>query len=410
MKTRQAILLLSRVRVVFAYALALLCAPVSGFAAIDLPAVRCVSNYLVATDDEYDVLAWKHDLERMKHAGFNTVWIVNIWKGYQPKVNPPTWREDRLTALREICAAAKERDMNVLLVPAYIGEGWGPEGVDAAVWPLVEKQRQQHLAYLRRVARETRDFPNVFYLLCSELILPATVIIKPNTREESVTSFRSWARQANPDIAYWNQRWDTNFTWENLGPLDTKHRLRQEAWADHARWNAAIVRSVLPPMVTVIREEKPGAMIGFHDFHMPAKIIGLTALDGAFDPASKRFDFYSIFYYYDPGLTNGVEGNLSALREQVERARELYPGVPLFVGELGMAVQKTLAEKRREEEARQADFLTRAVKYLEQESIGYSLWCWRAVVPKSEQTHSLIREDGTMTTALRKLIEHWHPR
>lgn len=379
--------------------------PAGAVTVADLATTRCACNYLFGEDTE-DVGTWERDLDAIKLAGLNTVWMVNVWAAYQPSVEPSEWQEERVEALRRICAAARERQMNLLLVLAYIGEGWGPKGVDVPVWPLIDRHRREHLDFLRRMARETRDFDNVFYLLCSEEILPATLLYRPNEREECVASFRAWARQANPDVGYWNQRWGTEYTWENLAPADTKHRPRWQLWADHSRWHGYLLRGLLPPMVAVIREEKPGALVGYHDFLMPEKTLGLTAADGGLEP-SAGCDFYSIGCYRNPKAEGGLEGHLAALRGQVEKARDLYPGVPLFVGELGMAVRKAPPETRREEEAMQADFLRGAVEYLEGEGLGFSLWAWRTVVPGAEETHSLVREDGSMTPALEGLKEHW---
>jgi len=379
--------------------------PAGAVTVADLATTRCVCNYLFGEDAD-DVGTWERDLDRIKQAGLNTVWMVNVWAAYEPSADPPEWREDRIEALRRICAAARDRDMNLLLVLAYTGEGWGPKGVDVPVWPLIERHRREHLDFLQRMTRETREFDNVFYLLCSEEILPATLLYRPNEREECVASFRAWAKQADPDIAYWNERWGTDYTWENLAPADTKHRPRWQLWADHSRWHGYLMRGLLPPMVAAIREEKPGALVGYHDFLLPEKKLGLTVADGGLEPAA-GCDFYSIGCYREPKAEGGLEGHLAVLRGQVERARELYPEVPIFVGELGMPVQKAPPETRHEEEAMQADFLMGAVEYLEGEGVGYSLWDWRTVVASADATHSLVREDGTVTPALERLTRRW---
>ena len=386
--------------------------PVRAFTVSDLPNVRCVCNYLFQ-EDAHNVDTWRRDLDNIKAVGFNTVWIVNVWAAHRPDVDDPAWREDRIEALRGICQAAAEREMDVLLVLAYIGEGWGPKGVDVPVWPLVAKHRQQHLAFLRRMAKETREFDNVFYLLCSEEILPATLLYRPGEREECVASFRAWARKANPDLAHWNERWATDYTWDSLVPADTKHRPRWQLWADHSRWFGYLMRELLPPMVEAIREQKPGAIIGYHDFLTPKKKLGLTVADGGFDERAP-VDFYSIGYYYKPSLETseddpmtGLEPNLQGLREGVERARDLYPELPIFCGELGMAPRKEPPAAREADEAVQAEFLSRAVEYLAQERIGFDIWAWRTVVDRADRIHSLVRPDGSTTPALRRLKEMW---
>lgn len=384
------------------------CLSARAFTIADLPHVRCVSNYLYGEDAD-DVAAWERDLDRMQQNGLNTVWMVNVWAAYEPEVEPPVWREDRITALRSICAAAQQRNMNLLLVLAYVGEGWGPKGLDVPVWPLIVKHRRQHLEHLRRMVRETRDFPNVFYLLCTEEILPGTLLYEPTKRPECIASFREWARETNPDVAYWNDRWATTYTWDDLSPADTSHRPRWQLWADHARWHGWLMRRLLPPMVAAIREERPDAIIGFHDFLMPDPALGLTVADGGLELPTP-LDFYSIGYYYDAGLEGGYEGNVQKLHSFVERAKGLYPTLPLFCGELGLPARTEPPEALAEDEALQARFLTEAVRYLEEQQVGFSLWCWRTAVPDAKSTHSLIRPDGTATPALEQLRDLWHPR
>jgi hypothetical protein len=367
------------------------------FTVRDLPRVRCVSNYLFG-EGSHDVAAWERDFDRMKQCSLNTVWMVNVWAEYQPSVEPEQWRGDLLAKLRRICAAAQQRGMWVVLPLAYIGEGWGPKGVDAAVWPLIEKQRQQHLDFLRRIARETSGFGNVFYLLCTEEILPGTLLYAPNKREECIASFREWARQAHPDIAYWNERWGGTYTWETLIPPDTKGRSRWQMWADLQRWDAWLMRRLLPPMVAAIREGHPGAVIGLHDFLTPIG-LDLTGADGSL-PSPNPFDFYSIGYYYDHGMKGGLAGNQAEMRRRVQSVKSMYPAMPLFCGELGLDVRKQPPDARAGDERLQAEFLTGAMRYLGEQQVGFSLWDWRTVVPTAERTHSLVREDGTETPVL----------
>lgn len=151
-----------------------------------IPAIRSVSNYLFG-EDPLNLEAWERDLDGMKVAGFNTVWIVNVWAAFQPDADGG-YETEKLEWLRGVCRAASERDMEVLLVVAYIGEGWGPAGVDVPVWPLVPKHRAQHVRYLRWLAEGVAEFDNVFYLLCTEEILPATLLYRPDERPECIAS------------------------------------------------------------------------------------------------------------------------------------------------------------------------------------------------------------------------------
>lgn len=374
------------------------------FTVQDLPRVRSICNYLYG-EDAHDVATWCRDLDSIKAAGFNTVWMVNVWADYQPSTDSPVWREDRLQALHDICAAARARDMWVIIPLAYIGEGWGPGGVDAAVWPLIEKDRLAHLEALRRITAAVRDCANVFYLLCSEEILPGTLLYTPTKSPECVASFRQWAREANPDIAYWNERWATDYTWDTLTPTNTDNRPRWQLWADHARWHGWLMRRLLPPMVAAIREVHPSAVIGFHDFLMPMG-LDLTAADGALELPTP-FNFYSIGSYYDFALAGGYDANIADLHKRVETAHALYPGLPIFCGELGYDALVEPGEARDMDEIAQGHFLQDATRYLESQQVGYDIWCWRTVVPGVPRIHSLVRPDGSHRPALQRLTRRW---
>ncbi len=377
------------------------CASAAPFSISDLPAVSSVCNYLI-TPDAYDPEAWRRDLEGMKAAGFNTVWVVNVWAEFEPSVDPPKFSDERLRWLQGLCRAADERGMYVLLPAAYIGEGWGPKGVDVPVWPLVLKHREQHLDYLRWLSRGLRSFGNVFYLLCTEEILPATVLYRPTDRPECVALFREWAHRTNPDLAYWNGRWGTSYTWENLSPAVTSDRHTWQTWLDHNRWFSSLMREVLPPMVAAIREGAPQAVVGFHDFLLdPA--LKQEPQDLPFRPPYP-FDFYSLGSYYgrDRG---GLEENLKQFGERVELARTLYPRLPLFCGEIGLEVRLSPPATTAADEELQCQWYREALGYLRDRGIGYSLWSWRTAVSGEKTSLSLHRPDGAPRPSLSVITE-----
>jgi len=373
----------------------------SPFTVGKLPAVSSVCNYLI-TPDAHDLAAWQRDLDGMKAAGFNTVWVVNVWAEFQPSVESGGFSEERLRWLQGVCRAAADREMYVLLVAAYIGEGWGPRGVDVPVWPLIPKHRRQHLEYLRWLAQGVSRFDNVFYLLCTEEILPATLLYQPTERPECVAAFRSWAHRTNPDIAYWNGRWGTSYTWDTLRPALTTERRTWQTWLDHNRWFSSIMQGVLPSMVEAIREGAPHAVVGFHDFLIdPA--LPQEPHDLPFRPPYP-FDFYSIGYYY--GHDRGsLEENLKQLGTRVELAEGLYPGLPIFCGEIGLDVRLDSPEVTRTDQELQCRWYREALGYLRGLGIGYSIWSWRTVVAGEKSSLSLHGADGSPRPSLAVIDE-----
>jgi len=376
--------------------LTLLLSPAAHAFEVDgVPRVSCVCNYLFG-EDEFNLATWEHDLDGMKAAGFNTVWVVNVWAAFQPEAGGE-YRQDRLEWLRAVCRAAKARDMNVLLVVAYIGEGWGPQGVDVPVWPLIPQHRAQHARYLRWLSAGVADFDNVFYLLCTEEILPATLLYRPNERPECARAFRSWAHRTNPNIAYWNDRWKTDYTWDNLRPAAIGERKTWQTWQDHGRWFSYLMSQLLPPMTAAIREGDPDAVIGFHDF-----LIDPAIPEEGFDrpqPGLCNFDFFSLGYYYDHGKS--FEENLKGLTDRMDIARATYAETPFLCGEIGLPIRLTSPDTIKADEELQVRWYREALGYLREQRWGYSVWCWRTVVKGEESSLALLRaEDKSPRPAL----------
>ncbi|MBC7328291.1 beta-galactosidase [bacterium] len=346
---------------------------------------KCVSNYIPDPGLNYDISLWRRDLRDIKNAGFDAVWIVNVWAEFQPSIDPPTWNEERIKWLREVCRMAKDEGLTVILVLGYVGEGWAPKGLDAEVWPLIPQQVDSYIGFLRQMVRETKDFPNVVYLLASEEILPATLLYNPQKRRECVEAFRKWAKEENPDINYWNERWKGHFNWDDFCPLSTSERSRWEMWMDHYLWFASILRQLLPSMVKAMREERPSAIVGFHDFLLDPVLPPPSPAKASL-PTPNPFDFYSIGYYLDPKLS--LLENLSSLKERINLARSLYPKLPLWVGELGADVEKVGEKKQR-------DWLSLAISYLKEQKIGYSIWNWRHYLERGTASFSLLKPDGS---------------
>jgi len=351
---------------------------------------KCVSNYIPYPQINYDLKNWEKDLEEIRKANFNAVWLVNVWAEIQPSIDPPIWNEERLKWLRGVCRIAKEKGLTVIIALGYVGEGWAPKGLDEQIWPLIPKQVECYISFLRKIAHITKDFPNVVYLLASEEILPATLLYHPDKREECVEAFKKWAKERNADIEYWNQRWGKSFTWETFKPLSTNERSKWEIWMDHYLWFASILRQILPSMVKAIREERPNAVVGFHDFLLDP-VLPPPSPNEASLPIPNPFDFYSIGYYLDPKLT--LLENLEAMQKKIDLARRLYPGLPLWMGELGADVE-AVGEKK------QGDWLNIAISSLNKQGIGYSIWNWRHYIERGTSSFSLLRKDGSPRPAL----------
>ncbi len=351
---------------------------------------RCVSNYIPYPEKNYDIATWQRDLKEIKSSGFNAVWMVNVWAEFQPSLEPPIWEESRIKWLRDVCGMAYKEGLTLIIVLGYVGEGWAPKGLDAEVWPLIPDQLEHYIAFLKRMVRETKDFPNIVYILASEEILPATLLYNPDKRNECIEAFRKWAKVVNPHIDYWNERWGKSLNWDTLKPLPTKERSRWEIWMDHYLWFASLLRGILPKMVEAIRQERKDAVVGFHDFLLDP-VLPPSSPEEASLPFPNPFDFYSLGYYLNPKMT--LLENLTAMQSKIDLARRLYPDLPLWMGELGADVE-AVGEKK------QKDWLSLAISSLKEQGIGYSIWNWRHYIERGVSSFSLLREDGSPRPAL----------
>ena len=353
--------------------------------------LRAVSNYQPDPTKAHDIAWWRSALDGMREAGFNGVWMVNVWADFQPAVDPPEWRGDRLTFLRQVCAAARERKMTLILAVGYVGEGWAPKGVDDQIWLLRDDQFAAYRDFCGWMARATADFDNVIYILMAEELLPWTVLYAPDRRPELINAFRAWAKERNPDVAHWNARWGTSFaTWDDLRPIAAGERRTLALWSDHHSWENSVLRRRLPDLVRAMREARPDAVVGYHDFILDP-VLDMTAADSPL-PRPNPFDFYSLSWYYQPKI-GALRANMEGMEARIELARSMGRGLPLFMGELGADVDQV-------GEIVQRHWLLRATRRLETMGIGCSIWNWAQYVERGTATFSLLRADGTPRPAL----------
>ncbi len=380
----------------------LMCAAVTA-AAKDAPAyndiskIRCVCSYTPGSAAARGVDAWRRDLDGMKAAGFNTVWLVNVWQAFVPNVDTGEYILAETNMLRTVCREAKKRNMKVMLVLGYVGEGWAPKGIDEQIWPLTDDGFNHYKEFVGSMAALTRDFNNVIFMLSNEEILSGTILYTPDKRPECVEAFRAWARSVNPDVDYWNQRWNTRYTWDNLSPVSTTQRHTWQCWLDHWRWAMSTLGPKLPELVQAIRSEKPDAIVGFHDFLVYPEIADINESSV---PNPDPFNFYSSGYYYGGSNSDEeIDKGIKALSDHIAVMRRLVANRPFFLGELG-------ANIRMSGDDGQKKFLEKALAVLGRENMGWSVWNWRYYPQGPNKDYfSLLDESGKPRPALTAMIK-----
>jgi len=283
----------------------------------------------------------------------------------------------------------------VLMVMGYVDNI--PEGITgtnyfAPTYLTNETEFQVYINFIKEVTKRTRKFDNIAYVFCTEIF---DISLKYGlSYPTNIESFRNYCRTKNPDLNYWNGRWKTNHKdWDTVFPIDPDYHNTEERWRDHWNWISWIIRNRLPSIVNTIREVNPRAQLGYHDH----TLINLNWGDSPI-PSPNPFNFLSFNCYPE---SSHIKSEIVKVEKKLERFRDLYPSIPLILGETGMSTAEySLWE--------QASWLYEIVKWTRSKGLGFNIWMWRdyypeehsIVTPPREQHFGLLTRDGVPKPAL----------
>jgi hypothetical protein len=347
-----------------------------------------------------DLDTFKKDLSRMAASGFNGVWIVVLWQDIEPAALPePQVDEAVLERLDAFMNAADAQHFSMIFPLGYFGKGWSPEGVPEdriGFWMLDDKVWSAYAAFVNRVVRRYAGRTNVLWLLYTESMQPTLAM--GNDSALAKQSFRAYCREHDPDVAFWNARWKSDYgSIDEIGMDDGRFEDGAQRWTDHWQWQAEVMCVRFGGLAAQLKT-CPGwrSRIGYHD---NALITKDWAQGASPIPEDNPYDFLSFTAY------RSTEGQAESMKENLavyERYRARYPAMPLVMGEVGAATE-TCSEDD------QARYLTEVAQLAAEKHLGMNIWMWQDFphTDKEQRSFGLLRKDGSpkpALIALRKLF------
>lgn len=336
---------------------------------------------------------FRQEIERVKNAGFNTVWLVSFWKDFEDPAGH--YNQTTFANLKKALQILKDNNMYALLPLNYLGGIW-PSGYsnnqdlfvfDNKFWQGFEK-------YVDYYSKQTAEYSNVLYIFFDEdidICLSGSGCYNGNAIDSSISSdFRSWLKAKNlaagrnaDDISYWNQRWETNFDSINnaLPPLyrfigDTRSSNYNNNYrSDKEKWISSIIRKRFLSLPEIIKKNNPKAVVGFHDYFLIFNPYdgteNLPTTDLPVPPSNNVFDFMSFNRY--PNGSNELTNKNSfhgVLNNIYNTYIKHYGRGPDIIGETG-ACSSSFSDNDI------AAFYENLLPYLKQKNLGFSFWQWR---------------------------------
>ncbi|MBF0479836.1 MAG: hypothetical protein HQL26_10170 [Candidatus Omnitrophica bacterium] len=283
--------------------------------------VKSVTFYDFGTTPAQQFINLQNELPDIKAAGFNTVWLVNPWADYNPDPlsNPSVYSEKAFADLRKTLALIKSNGMYAIIGLNYLGKGWSPKGIDSSIW--LEDPIMYHAfeTYVTEFLNRIKDYnETVFILFFTENSEPDHLAPYYFNRNNNATKLCGLLRQT-------------------LGSLPTR----------------------LPAQLRSLYS------IGYHDYTL---INFNWALGDTPISSPNPFDFLSMVAY---GFENMTEHQIAdEINLRSSRFKNLYPGTPLIIGEVGSNNCEGEINQARVEGA----IVSQALKH----RFGFNVWGWKA--------------------------------
>jgi len=310
--------------------------------------IRSVTFYVFPFDPDIYYSELKDAIPKLKRVGFNTIWIVNPWRSFNPKplADPPLYDDSRFQHLREVLDLLKRNGMRAILGLNYLGKGWAPEGIEPAKWITDPEMYGAFEGYVNEFLTRIQDYHDIVYI----------VVFTEGTEPEGLDPYGD------------------------------------------ARKHAALLRSTLGSLPTRLDKGlRKKFLIGYHDY-------SLVNLDWARGESPIQlpipYDFVSMVFY---GWEDKDDEEIMAeLDRRAGFFQALYPGVPLLLGELGAS----MCDLGEENQARViGDKVSEALK----RGYGFNIWHWRPIPDEDSCGNAAFRglaltyENGTLKPAAKRV-------
>lgn len=335
--------------------------------------------------DESTLESFRADLKKVKALGFNSIWFVIPWKGFEPVALPQESRQYNQTAfdnLKQVVGILEQENMVAILPINYFGVGWSPQGIDSRKWLFDHQMWGAFYGYVVKLSESLKNYKNVLFLLFSEGVIPGPKYFDFLRSDPDVSQhFRNWAFSINSDLSYWNSRWGLSYkVWKDvlpISPSSTIEYVNQNRWVDHGRWSAYIIRNTLGTLSDVIKRVNSNAKVGFHDCCILAKgkMFYLSPGEdqtpvGSPIPDVNSFDVFSIASYPNTSFSTSTSYWVDNLRYQISNVKNKHPNLPIFIGETGIDTA-TFNEQQ------QKEIMRALLKEAESQGIGFNIWAWK---------------------------------
>ena len=296
------------------------------------------------------------DLQKIKTAGFNTVFLPAGWNNFESNINPPTYVDSGFAELKKELDLLKANNMKALIA---LNPNVPPSGVDIYNWISIPSQYQAYQNYVAYLLNQILPYKDMVYVyVLTENSVPYDVIMK-----------------------------------------------------DPAG-SAAKLRATLGNLPNALSQDlRKNFKIGYHDNEfIPLNLISSTANSPIASP--NPFDFVSMTAYpvlFGFSFPNSLGTNLTAsqisstLDQRVGYFKTLYPSTPFIIAEMGYPSCSAQGD-----EAEQNLVGSSMVNYALSKGYGFNYWSWGADMlslsdPCNEISYGLLRPDNTAKPLLGSL-------
>jgi CBS domain-containing protein len=343
--------------------------------------------------DAFDLRVFANDIRHFRDGNLDTVTFDIQVKDFVDEAGPsPVLKRTNISKLVSAIRLAEKNRVKIILILWYTNGSLDPAYSGGA--RIVEPERfRSYLEMTRQLAAATRGHPVTFFFTNELFDFFATYDpagkrfhLKPYPPASEAVA--SWARAQDPDLAKWNRSWGTSFpSWRSIY-ADAVYGHRE-----YFDWLASVIRSRLPRLAEVIKSANPLAKVGYEDYAFVYK-WGDSGI-----PKPCSLDYVGFGVYRDMVISSAELAEAA-----YQKLVAAYPGVEVFVPEVGMDTQ-------RHSEAEQAEWFRSIADWARRRRVSINILMWRDYSPTptlrslEEAHYGLCRLDGSPKPALRVLGE-----
>jgi len=388
--------------------------------------------------EEWDREQFVRDLEAVVNYGLNTLALQINWGSFAAKVDASSgiteWNEKTFADLRFALERMSERGLLAILwtgtartpegVEANYDEGWTDAGGKTHApyhgyllkdWPAMAANDtpvwKAMLEFHRKVAEACAEFDNVLYDPLDWQHININYWSFGDAGNLAV--WRGWLRSRNPDLQYWNERWDeNNASWDEvIFPVDDwveqtaallgppyQGRPRDphdgSKWTDFRDWHDPLCNNINARIIAAIRAGDPEAVIGqrvdiwhFGDWRQRTW-------------TPQGVDFICQGTYPERPEQISQE----TVRKEIRVVRERTPRqLPILFWETGLSAAMLPQEARGDFEGMQTEWFNCVQSVAREENLlGFCWWVWQDYyMTEASMTFGLVGNRGQLPILFR---------